>query len=291
MLPRAWALKVGAVVCVVGIGTLGASGRSEPVDVSKSGSVSGPLSGPLSGPVIPPPIAARTLVSKTFEGRVVRPETTPEEAAVKFLVLSEDESAKARAILSERAKILDDFVVGNIDLLTKFGTASATGDKWDQLTLGLEAAAKLRALWTEGSLRTRMRGAIPAARRAEYVTLLREYDDAVASEKARAIPAGEKPKARWEHLAGERLESLGHEIERSFKRQEGSGDLLFAVLTRDLTLSEAKAKRVLDVCRDFAEMTRGREAGEKDKATMFFRVQSELDQSERDQMNKTLFGE
>lgn len=245
---------------------------------------------PLGGPSASKPALAPTLVLKSFDGKVVRPEMPAEEAALRQLGLSEEDLAPAKEILTRRAKILDDFVIGNIDLLTKLGTASATGDKLDQLSLALMGGYELRELWADGSLRAQIRKAIPAPRRAEYDRLLNEYDREIVKEKQASTPPGEKPKNRLEIAIGERMESLGREIERAYKRQEYSGDLMYGVLTRGLALSGPKAAKVREVCREFAEKTRKNEASEKDKADMYFRVMSELDESERDRMNKNLFG-
>jgi hypothetical protein len=249
-----------------------------------------PTPAPLSGPKVEDRPREDTIVARDFRGGVVRAETTPEEAAVRLMGLTGIESAPLDKIFLERARELDEFVVKNIDLLIKLNTAGATGDKGDQLKLLLEAGGKLRGLWAHGTLRKRVRAALPPERLAEFDTLMKEYDDAVVAEKHAATPAGQKPEGRFGVLLGERLESLGREIARAYQRQEASGDLIYAFLLRDADLSADQEKKVKNIIRAYADATRGREPSEKEKADLYFRVMKELNDAQRDAFNAVIFG-
>ncbi len=246
-----------------------------------SSALAQPEEGVLAGPRVVEAAPARvSIVSTDFNGKVRRPECTPEESAMLALGLDEAALGAARARLVERERLIDEFVGGNLDLLTKFQAASAAGDKKDLFALGLEAAGKLKVLRDRGPLRDELRAALPEASRGEFDRLLNEYWSAVARERASAPKADGKRPGRIGIIIAERLEILGREIERSFRRMEKSGDLAYRFITTGLDLNPQQAARIREVCARFAEESAGSPTREQE-TRLALGVASFLDEAQR----------
>lgn len=257
----------------------------------------------LGGPRIPDKAGRATLVSYEFTGKVRRPETTPEEAAAALIDLDPAPRAILDAVLYRRAKMLDEFVADNLDLIVKLVTAGATGDKADQALLAGEALVKLAPLSALGTLRAQVDGVLPTEQRPEFERLLKEYFDAVVAERQRpASPSGprsadagapepkkERTKARWEIILQERVECFGREIERAFKRQEAAGSILFRYLTTGVDLSKEQAEKVRDVCEAFARDTKMNATPEQQRK-FFFDLAALLDTRQQTKMIRRLQG-
>lgn len=220
---------------------------------------------PLGGPKVREEAARPTIITRNFDGSVKAPEGTAEEAALGVLGLGamgaspEEREAeeRVRVILAKRGKVLEDFVFDNVALLTKLDTAGNTGDKADQLRLLAEAFRKLAPLREGGPLSSQIGAALPEGKAAEFDGLLREYWEAVIADRmSRAKPEGGFP-SRLEAIAGARLESLGKEIERSFYRLLMSGEFIYRVATRGLTLTPEQSRRLRAVIEEHYRVTGG----------------------------------
>jgi hypothetical protein len=228
-------------------------------------------------------------VEYEFPGRVRRPETSPEERAAALLELDPAGRAVVDAVLYRRAKILDEFVADNLDLIVKLVTAGAAGNKADQAVLAGEALEKLAPLRAMGPLRLQIESVLPVDKKPEFERLLKEYWDAVVAEKQRTGPASaandearpavtrERIKARWEIVLQERMECFGREVERAFKRQQAAGSILFKYLTKGVDLSKEQADRVREVCERFAMETRLVDATAEQQQKFFFELGALLD--------------
>lgn len=246
---------------------------------------------PLSGPRVAEPGAARgesSIVAYDFDSNVVRPEASPEEAAAQLLALEGDAKDRVDVLLRERLKILDTFVAHNLDLLTKFGNAEATGNALDKALLLAEAARKLVPLWKRGTLQSEIEKVLPEERKPEYTRLLDEYYHAVRDETLRNT--GEK-KALWTIRLDERMKALGREIERSVKRQLYNGEILFQYITPKLHLRPEQEARVHEVCAKFAEELSGNDATKAQQVKFVFDLGSALDNDQRKILGQILRGE
>ena len=209
---------------------------------------------PLAGPAVAEPAASNPpLVAYDFAGKLRRTEVPPEVAAAALLELDASARSAIEGALAQRAAILDAFVRENLDLLTKVGTASATGDKLDLLGLGQQAYTELQPLREQGSLQAIIRAALPADAAARFDALLDEYWRAVVREGRSTLGENGKPRSGFEVVIEERFASLGREIERSFERQLRSGDVLFAYLTEGITLRPDQEARIRQAVADVVE--------------------------------------
>lgn len=240
-------MRRGVLVWITGIGLLSACAAAR-----QEADGTGPV---LGGPSVQPRVVGPTLVERDYAGAVKRLDMLPEEAALKLLELDDATRAAADAVLAQRAAILDTVVVEQLDLLVKLGTASAAGDKRDQLALALELARALEPLRQRGTLREELGRVLPPGPRARFDALLDEYWNAIVEEhRAGAAAAGLTRPGRFGVLAKERLEAFGREIERSVRRQlEGGGTGYIDYLLHKLDLTEAQRARIGDLTADFLE--------------------------------------
>ncbi len=246
---------------------------------------------PLSGPkVVDRPDAADrpTLVAHDFDANVIRPEASPEEAALRLLSLDAMCKSEIDKLLRERMIIIDKFVATNLDLLTKFGNAEATGNKLDQAMLLAQAAQKLAPLWKRGPLASEIEKHLPPDAKPEYERLLTEYYTAVRDETRRKT--GEK-KPLWAIRVDERLKALGREIERSFKRQLYNGEIIFQYITPRLQLRPDQEARVREVCAKFAEELNGNDATKAQQVRFILELGKALDPDQRKVLGQLLRGE
>jgi len=228
---------------------------------------------PLSGPRVSTPA---TLVERTMDGSVHRAEPTPEHAALRLLDLADDTRRGIDDALLRRARLLDEFVAGNLGLLVKFGAAAASGDRADQFALLLEAAHKLRPLLEPGPLQNQIEDLLPEPPRRQFRALLDEYRAALVREHRRDNPRA----PRVGVLFAEALQSLGREIEQAFARQNNAGEILFRYATDGLGLDRHQARVVREAVARFAERG-GEDASEEAKRDLFISVMFVLTESQR----------
>ncbi len=82
---------------------------------------------PMSGPKVQPKAGEPTLIKYDLNGKLVRPEVSPDEAALELIGLDAGEKEAVNQILVGRAAIMDGLVADNLPLLLKF-QGVRTGD-------------------------------------------------------------------------------------------------------------------------------------------------------------------
>jgi hypothetical protein len=206
---------------------------------------------PLAGPQLAEKENRPTLIEFGIDGKVRRPETTPEEAALRLLDLDDTTRAAVDRVIAARARILEHFVARNINLLIIAGTAGATGDKLDQFLVGLASFRKLLPLWDRGPIRAEIEAVLPEAQRAQFGALLEEYWTAIVDEHRRAKPGED---ITWfGAMLEERMAIVGKQIEQAYQRQEKSGTLAYYYLMDGLDLKPAQERRVRELITEFTE--------------------------------------
>ncbi len=240
---------------------------------------------PLAGPRLATP--APTIIERGFDGLVKPAQPTPEEAVLGLLTLSETEQAAVRRVLSARARIIDEFIAGNIPMLTQFGVAEGTGDKKEQLALAYAAMLKLKPLTDGGPLQDQVRGALGPENAEKFDRMLKDYWNAFVKDR-RAIrkPDGTFP-GRFEIIAAAKLESLGKEGERAFQQMMNGGDLVYQYLFKGIELRPEQAATLREFITDFARRTKG-EATNEQNAQLFFRILPVLDEAQKRQFGANI---
>lgn len=233
----------------------------------------------LAGPIAAEPQRPPTLVETGYDGRVLRLESTPEEAAVALLDVEEGVRERIADIFVERAEFLDRVVSEEIDRLTRLGTASETGDG---LTVATEVFALLRRLhplFSKGRLEDRIAAELPEREAAKFRALVREYWGAIIDEKL-AMPAPKK-RARWELLVEAKAEAVGAEVERSFQRLAmgpgGGAQLLFGYLK----IRPEQEERVMPLWIRYLELADEGEGESREAKMLFVSMLAHLDESQR----------
>lgn len=250
-----------------------------------------PAANPLGGPKIDAPTQATpSLVSSDFNGTVRRLETTPEEAAVALLNLTGSAKERVDALFAKRGKAIEEFVTGNLDLLTKLDTAGKTNNKRDQLMLGLEAFQKLNAVWKDGTLFDQVKSALPDNQRAEFERLVTDYWNALVEEGKNIPGENGKERGRFEIVAGERLQAFVGEIGRAFERGVKSGRLIAEFVLKDLNLTDAQKARVREIIDSEAAEAPLKE-DDKRYEGLFLKILGILDEQQRTAIIKRFRGE
>ncbi len=227
-----------------------------------------------------PPVHEDGPGTTDFHGQMRRPDARPEELAVSAMTLSDAERAAVDAILMERARRLDRIIASNLALLTQLGTAGETGDRLDQLTLGVQLLEKLRPLSEDGTLRRQIRQALLAENRREFEQRMREYWREVVRVRKDEPGDDGRPRGAVGAAIAESFELFGEEAERSFRRQAESGQLVLNLLLADLELTDQQEQRIAAIVGEFVERTRARPS-ERDQLMLGLSVVAFLDQSQR----------
>ncbi len=241
-----------------------------------------PTSGALAGPSVHEPSGRpATLVETDYEGYVKRLEVTPEEAAANLLDLTPEERAPIDAILTERSRMLDDFVTEHLDLLIRLGTTSQAGDKAGQLKAIVEALQAVKPIRDKGPLARQIRAVLAPDNQARFDAALKQYWDAIVLERQSAARASGKREARLAILTEERLKSFGREIERAFGRiVDPNGEREFNELLAALELRPEQESRIRRMAEDLIIRAKFKPTEAQEQA-FILRVASILDQKQR----------
>ncbi len=242
---------------------------------------------PQSGGVLAGPKVAEaeerkaTLVESDYEGKVKRPEVAPEEAAIKLLDLSDAERAAVDAVLAERTRLMDAFITDHLDLLTRLGSASESGNKAAQFRAVVEAFAATEPIRAKGPLARQVRAALEPANQERFDALMKEYWDAVVAERQQAAKKAGKREGRLGIITDERFKAFGREIERAFGRIVGGGaEREFDEFIAALELRPDQERPIRRMAEELAIRTKFKptQAQERD---FILKVASMLDQKQR----------
>jgi hypothetical protein len=203
---------------------------------------------PLAGHPVQVAPATVTLVERDFQGNIRHPEPTVLEAAVAKLKLEGAERERVDRVLLDRSRVLEAFVEGNLDLLTRFGGFENSTDGKEKFFLAIEAYEKLAPLREHGPLDAQLRGAMSPENAARFDHLLREYWSALVQDD-RKEP---KPKGRIGVIAGAKFQDLGKEVEAAYHRSERSGGVLYSYLFKSMKLSDDQSKRLHELCANYS---------------------------------------
>lgn len=233
------------------------------------------MSSPLAGPSVKIESGTTAIGEASFQSGHTLPDSSPEEAALALLNLTDEERADVQRVLARRAAFLDEFIVDNIPLLTKLGVAAGTNDRLDQLGLAREAYEALRPMFRKGPLQRQVVEALPPAKRAEYDRILKDFWNTVVQARSGIRkPDGTLPN-RFEIVTAVRFEMLGKEVERAFQRLLTSGDLFYKILVKGIPLRENQSAVIVPMIQRHAR--RGDALTDLDNLRLFLAVMALLD--------------
>jgi hypothetical protein len=177
-----------------------------------------------------------TLVRWGYQGRLVRLDTTPEQAALELLDLEPSVRERVDAILAERMAIFDQTVIESLDLISRFESAKALKNtKAMRETLGV-FMGRLAPLVQRGPASMELARAMPREQAKRFQALVNKYHKAVLADEKRLAQRERRKFHPIEVALKARGDELGQEIERSIKRSAAMADAGFDMLLQSLEL-------------------------------------------------------
>lgn len=225
----------------------------------------------LAGPSVNTGDKRSTIVQQDFDGHVKLPEPSPEVAAIALLSLDDGTRKKVDEVLARRERTLTRFLGSNLLLLQQLDTAGKSGDKLGTALLAVKAAQELKPLTAAGPLQQQVARVLPPDQARRFDGLMREFWDAVVADRRRVKKPDGKLPGRVEIMAQVKLESLGREIEHALKGMLGSGDLLYRVFLKGITLDEEQGERVRQILEVYLKQSKG-DATEQQNQQLFLGV-------------------
>jgi len=208
---------------------------------------------PLSGPSVRGEDEGRpTLVRYAYDGSLVRLDERPEIAALDLLELDEPARRRVRAVLVERAAVLDGVVADNLKLIAELNTATQGRGTMRRLDLLGELLRALEPVRERGPLLENLAEALPEATRDRYRALVREYRKALVEDGVRRARAkGEDKPWRRAVVAEITLRMMGREIQRSIERQFDDGDDRMEQALAHVEATPAQRQRIQGLVQDY----------------------------------------
>ncbi len=206
----------------------------------------------LAGPRVADRSGELTLVSRDYAGALKPLETSPEVAALELLVLEPEARTAVDNVLAERAALWDKVVRENIDLLVRFQTATAAGDRTEQGTLLMELAAELRDLRARGTLQNEISGLLTDDLAEPFDAIVDEYRAAVVQELVESSPEGLR---LWQARRRVALQEMGQQIARAYDRVVVSASSDYEALLAKLALSTEQEAKIRRMVQEFGQET------------------------------------
>ena len=177
-----------------------------------------------------------TIVRWGYEGRLVRLDTTPEQAALELLDLAPTVRERVNTILAERMAIFDKTVIESLDLISRFESAKALKNtKAMRETLGT-FMGRLAPLVRRGPAAMELARAMPREQAKKFQAMVSQYHKAVLTDEKRLAQRERRKFHPIEVALKARGDELGQEIERSIKRSAAMADAGFEMLLQSLDL-------------------------------------------------------
>ena len=234
----------------------------------------------LRGPKVEEEAKARTLVSRDYQGKLVRLEVDPAQAALDLIELDPKDREAAHKIILERDALIDKLVFDNLKTIAELAQARQAGDAETTSRLIKDLWDK-SAPWRErGRLADELARVLPDDKARQLKSLVDEYVRA-AVEDRRAQPGkdGKAPGALGAVLA-EGLEGFGREIKRSYERVFLSQAKDFDALIAKLQLTPEQESKVRQLVGDLFQKTYGKPT-KAQSSKVFLQVYALLDPEQR----------
>ncbi|USN99419.1 MAG: hypothetical protein H6810_01725 [Phycisphaeraceae bacterium] len=222
----------------------------------------GPEANALRGPTVAHPAEKSTLVSLGFNGEILPLDAPPAIAALDLLEIDGATEQKLSDLLAARAALMDELVLGHVELLSQVETVMQAGTPSDKLSIIRRGLAALGPAREWGRLDDRLGEALPSPLRVRYDALIDEYENARYNE---ALARG-KVEHRFQERMTRYWEDIAWEIERSGKRvfREDDGDKWFERLNKGLGLTPQQDGQIREMAKDFYIANKGRPTKEQE---------------------------
>lgn len=244
-----------------------------------------PAADPLAGPSVAAAAQQRTLIERDADGKIMRLDRAPAEAAVRLLNLGPDVQRDVDRILTERAAILDGLVAEHLREIVEIAGANQSGDRAGAMRKLMELAPYAKPLRERGQVGEELARVLPEGQAKRVRQMVQEYTQALmAEERAAAQARGEEVNDRALTRA-ETLRLVGEEVRRSYERVVGQQAADFDKLIQLLSLSEEQESQVRKLVGDQFTQNYGR-ATAAQRAQVFAQVWRLLSSEQRAELLK-----
>lgn len=244
----------------------------------------------LAGPKVAPVVAPLTLIARDFNGKLVRPTISPEEAAVGLLTLNETEKTAVDTVLSERAAIFDRAIQENYELLLKLQGLAQMAPK-EKIALLRQWNDALSELKRHGKLPELLAAGLTPFNAAAFRKLVSEYREAVIAEEMK-VPemSSEKPLARGQVVARAMLAELGGELKRSFDRRVAEGTAKLEEIASKVDATSEQKDKIQQLSIAYVTENKGKPTPQQ-RGELFRKVMEVLTPQQRQMLVKDYFKE
>jgi hypothetical protein len=230
---------------------------------------------PLRGPRVPDRVA-RTLVQRDAQGRLVRVEGRPEEAALTLLDLAPERLERAREVVADRAASLNRLLVDQIDLVRESSDAIRDGNAQRARELGMEMFNAFDPAHTRDPLMEPLSKVLDPAHMQELRRLVDEYWDAWLPAERRAAGNAGDERTRERLILTLFQEEIAQAYERTLRPYRERLERIYAATEPTPEQRTLIRQAVLD----FIAATRLRPTPE-DRAALARRIYEILDEERR----------
>lgn len=229
--------------------------------------------------------APRTIVERSFEGRIVPIEGEVEAAALRALPLTEAQRRTVDAVVSRRIEHFDALVRAHLLELERAATAlgrlehaESGGERWAAIADCTAAWSAFQPWRDRGTIVDEVGDAIPIAYAERARRLAHDYRAAIARERAAELSLHA---AHPQIQAQTRLESFGALVQASFERQQRGGEADLERFVREVQLTPEQTERARTIFGDLALREMRREATAWDRIRAFSSLMQELTPKQR----------
>jgi hypothetical protein len=247
---------------------------------------------PAAQPSIAPAPAAQpagqpTLIRHDANGKIIRPDVSPDEAALELLDLDAGEKEAVNQLLTARHAILDQVIADNLRQLDKF-LGIDTGDTQKERMQALKELITKTSVRDMGSVHDHVAPLLAPQKAATYNDILSTYWAAITQEDQSKTARG-KPMTPEQIRGMETMLAYGGEITRSYERLvEAKADQLGAMVSHAKPTPEQDAK-IKALISAYTEKAQGKPTASQ-KRDVFRSVLKELDFDQRQAMLAELYG-
>ncbi len=243
---------------------------------------------PMTGPKVQPKAGEPTLIKYDLSGKLVRPEVSPDEAALELIGLDAGEKEAVNQILVGRAAILDGIVADNLPLLLKF-QGVRTGDTPKEQMQALKDLTKVFEPYREmGPLRTQVEPHMATEKAAKYKQILQDYWAAVTQEDEETLKSKGKPMTASQIRGYETMLAFGAEVRRSYNRQIAAKIEQLNELLAKLNATPEQDAKIRTLTSDYFQKTAGKPTTQQ-RGDLFQAILKELNDDQRMTLLKELY--
>ncbi|CAN5724730.1 hypothetical protein BH11PLA1_BH11PLA1_21800 [soil metagenome] len=235
-------------------------------------------SDPLAGPSVKPVKSAATLIERDAEGRVIRLEVNPAEAAAAAATLSPESRTKVNDVIVQQAATIDTIVRDHLGDVVRLAQVFQSGTQAEKIAAFGELNKLNAPVRQRGALVDQFAKVITKEEGEQVRVLVRDYYAALVKDEEAHNP--KNGRAASNLMIAEQIKVLGNEIKRSYERVIGQQTKDFDDLLKSLNLSPEQDAKVRGLVTDLVQK-RGAKASGGDKVKVVMKIAALLDEEQK----------